>query len=208
MLRGGRLLMRLLLRLHRELLTKEQLTNEPKRQEDRPLLKLQLELLQPLKGKLKNNALDNELKRRQIGKQQPKRQLTGLPHRKPRMMLGELSKLHKQLPHKELLKKREDNRQLNKLHRQLLRNEPLKKREDNRQLNKLHRLLRNEPLKRLEDSKQHNRQHNRQLNRQPKEQHRGQPKMPEDRNRLNVLLTNSGPSKKNNSDLSSNDCSR
>lgn len=88
--------MRLLLRLHRELLTKEQLTNEPKRQEDRPLLKLQLELLQPLKGKLKNNALDNELKRRQIGKQQ----LTGLPRRKPRMMLGELSKLHKQLPHK------------------------------------------------------------------------------------------------------------
>ena len=174
--------MRLLLRLHRELLTKEQLTNEPKRQEDRPLLKLQLKLLQPLKGKLKNNALDNELKRRQIGKQQ----LTGLPRRKPRMMLGELSKLHKQLPHKELLKKREDNRQLNKLHR----------------------LLRNEPLKRLEDSKQHNRQHNRQLNRQPKEQHRGQPKMPEDRNRLNVLLTNSGPSKKNNSDLSSNDCSR
>lgn len=183
MLPGGRLLLRLLLRLHRELLTKEQLTNEPKRQEDRPLLKLQLKLLQPLKGKLKNNALDNELKRRQIGKQQPKRQLTGLPHRKPRMMPGELSKLHKQLPHKELLKKREDSKQLNKLHRQLLRNEP---------------------LKRLEDSKQHNRQ----LNRQPKEQHRGQPKMPEDRNRLNVLLTNSGPSKKNNSDLSSNDCSR
>ena len=205
MLPGGRLLLRLLLRLHRELLTKEQLTNEPKRQEDRPLLKLQLKLLQPLKGKLKNNALDNELKRRQIGKQQPKRQLTGLPHRKPRMMPGELSKLHKQLPHKELLKKREDNRQLNKLHRQLPHKELLKKREDSKQLNKLHRqLLRNEPLKRLEDSKQHNRQ----LNRQPKEQHRGQPKMPEDRNRLNVLLTNSGPSKKNNSDLSSNDCSR
>ena len=174
--------MRLLLRLHRELLTKEQLTNEPKRQEDTPRLnllqQLQIELLQPLKGKLKNNALE----RRQIGKQQ----LTGLPHRKPRMIVGEL----------------------NKLHRQLLHNEPLKKREDNRQLNKLHKLLRNEPLKRLEDSKQHNRQPNRQLNRQPKEQHRGQPKMPEDRNRLNVLLTNSGPSKKNNSDLSSNDCSR
>jgi hypothetical protein len=203
MLRGGRLLMKLLLRLHRELLTKEQLTNEPKRQEDTPRLnllqQLQIELLQPLKGKLKNNALE----RRQIGKQQ----LTGLPHRKPRMIVGELNKLHRQLLRNEPLKKREDSKQLNKLHK-LLRNEPLKKREDNRQLNKLHKLLRNEPLKRLEDSKQHNRQPNRQLNRQPKEQHRGQPKMPEDRNRLNVLLTNSEPSKKNNSDLSSNDCSR